>query len=286
MDLVLQLVVNGVINGSHYALLGIGFGLIFATTGVTHFAYGPFYALGAYAAWSAAALLGLPLVVAGAVGIAAAAAAGMLAFLGIYQPLLARRAPNFVILISSLGLYIVTENLIGLAFGTDNKVVPGADPEVFFIGPVFFTSWQVGQVAALAVVGALLAAFLRLTRAGKAILAMTDNPEMARIIGIDTRAVSLLVFALGSGISAIAATLVLLKDGAQPGMGFGAVFIAFVAVVVGGIGSVRGAVLGGLVLGMVENIGMWKIPTEWQSTIAFVVLFAVLLVRPSGMVRR
>jgi branched-chain amino acid transport system permease protein len=113
--------------------------------------------------------------------------------------------------------------------------------------------------------------------------AQTDNPEMATIIGIDTVRLSVLVFALGSAIAAVPACLILVKDGATAYMGFLAVFMGFVAVVVGGIGSLRGAVAGGYALGLVESLGLWKIPSEWQSTIAFVVLFMVLLFRPQGL---
>jgi branched-chain amino acid transport system permease protein len=136
------------------------------------------------------------------------------------------------------------------------------------------------------VLTALLGVYLARTRHGKAILATTDNPEMARIIGIDTVKVSRLVFAIGSALSAIPATLILLKDGATPSMGFFAVFIAFVAVIVGGVGSLRGAIAGGLALGMVESLGLWRIPTEWQSSIAFIVLFLVVLLRPQGLFGR
>jgi branched-chain amino acid transport system permease protein len=285
MDLALQLVVNGLINGSHYALLGVGFGLIFATTRITHFAYGPLFTLAAYACWWAAARAGLPLAAAAAFGVAAAAAAGVLSYWLLYRPFERRGSPNLVILIASLGLFILLENLIGIVFGTDTKVIDVPAP-VFLLGDVVFTGLQAAQVVAFLVVGALLALFLRFSEYGKAVLAMTDNAEMARIIGIDTVRVSLLVFALGSAVAAVPAILILMKDGATPYMGFIAVFMGFVAVVVGGIGSLRGAVVGGFALGMVENIGMWKIPTEWQSTIAFVVLFLVLLLKPQGLFGR
>jgi branched-chain amino acid transport system permease protein len=285
MDLALQLVVNGVINGSHYALLGVGFGLIFATTKITHFAYGPLFTLAAYACWWAAARLGLPLVAAAAFGILAGAAAGGLTYRLIYRPFERRGSSNLVVLIASLGLFILLENLIGIVFGTDTKVIDVPAP-VFLVGDVVFTGLQLAQVAALVVVGGLLALFLRRTSYGKAVLAMTDNAEMARIIGIDTVRVSTLVFAVGSAVAAVPAILILMKDGATPYMGFIAVFMAFVAVVVGGIGSLKGAVVGGFALGMVENLGMWQIPTEWQSTISFVVLFLVLLLKPQGIFGR
>jgi branched-chain amino acid transport system permease protein len=283
VDLVAQLVANGLVNGSHYALLALGFGLIFGTTRITHFAYGPVYALSAYGCWFASAGLGAPLWLAVLAGVATGAAAGALAYLLVYRPFERKGSPALVVLIASLGLFIVLENAIGVVFGTDTKVVPAPPSGVLLWGPLVVTSAQLAQVAALVILGGALAFYVTRTRFGKAVLAMTDNAEMARIIGIDTLRVSLVAFALGSAIAAVPACLILVKDGATAHMGFLAVFMAFVAVVVGGVGSLRGAVLGGLVLGLVESTGMAQIPTEWQSSIAFVVLFIVLLVRPRGL---
>jgi branched-chain amino acid transport system permease protein len=283
MELVLQLLVNGLINGSHYALLGIGFGFIFAPTKITHFAYGPIYAIAAYAVWTAATVLALPLALAIPIGIAVCALAGVASYLFLYRAFVERGSTPLVILIASLGLFIVIENLIGIVFGTDTKVIPNVEPNVILLGPVVFTSLQAAQVLSLAMVSSALYAFLTFTRYGKAVMAMTDNLEMARVVGIDTNRVSMVAFAIGSAISAVPAILILLKEGATPHMGFSAVFMGFVAMVVGGIGSLRGAVLGGLALGLIENAGMWKIPTEWQSVIAFVALFLVLVFKPTGL---
>jgi len=283
MDLVSQLLVNGVVNGSHYALLGLGFGLIFGPTRITHFAFGPLYALSAYGCWAAAVPLGLPLPLAALFGVAVGALAGVATYRILYRPFERRQSPSLVVLIASLGFFIVLENAIGIAFGSDTKVVARFNADVVLLGDVVFTSVQVWQVLALLVVGSALALFLTRSDYGKAVMAMTDNPEMARIIGIDTVTVSTLAFALGSAVAAVPAVLILLKEGATPYMGFSAVFMGFVAVVVGGIGSLRGAVIGGLALGLVESVGTWRIPTEWQSTIAFVVLFLVLLFKPRGL---
>jgi branched-chain amino acid transport system permease protein len=283
MDLVSQLLVNGIVNGSHYALLGLGFGLIFGPTRITHFAYGPLYALSAYACWATAVPLGLPLWVAAPVGVVAGGLSGVATYRVLYRPFERRQSPSLVVLIASLGFFIVLENVIGIAFGSDTKVVARFNADVILLGDVVFTSVQIWQVLALLVVGSSLALFLTRSDYGKAVMAMTDNPEMARIIGIDTVTVSTLAFALGSAVAAVPAVLILLKEGATPYMGFTAVFMGFVAVVVGGIGSLRGAVIGGLALGLVESLGTWQIPTEWQSTIAFVVLFLVLLFKPRGL---
>lgn len=283
MDLFLQLLVNGVINGSHYALLGIGFGLIFATTRIVHFAYGPIFTFAAYVGWYVAGSLGLPVWLGLLAAIAAGLALGLLSYVLIYRPLELNNAPVLVPLIASLGLYIVLENLVGIIFGTGVRVVEDLDTGIYFLGPVFFTSIHLWQVASLVVIGGALAAFLRLTRYGKAILAMTDDPDMARVIGIDTFRIALLVFAIGSAISAVPAVLILLKDGASTHMGFSAVFLAFVAVIVGGVGSLKGAAVGGFLLGLVQSLGLWQIPTEWQSSIAFVVLYLMIMLRPEGL---
>ncbi|SMF30306.1 amino acid/amide ABC transporter membrane protein 1, HAAT family [Tistlia consotensis] len=282
MDLFLQLFFNGLTNGSYYALLGVGFGLIFATTKIVHFAYGPIFACAAYAAWWAASL-GVPLPLAGVFAVAVAAVLGVASFLVIYRPIQVRGAPGLVALIASLGLFILLENLLGIVFGAGNKVIENVNYDVFFLGPVFFTSIHLWQIASLAILGGALFLFLRYTRFGKAIVAMTDNREMAEIIGIDTTRMAIAVFAIGSALSAVPAVLILLKDGATTHMGFQAVFMAFVTVVVGGIGSIRGAVVGGFALGLVQSLGLWKIPTEWQSSIAFVVLFLILVARPQGL---
>lgn len=282
MDLLLQLFVNGVINGSHYALLGIGFGLIFATTRIVHFAYGPIFTFAAYIAWWLSGAMGLPIVVGLLGAVAAAVGIGLVSYFALYRPLELNRAPPLVPLIASLGLYIVLENLVGVIFGTGVRVVE-MEYGIFFLGPVFFTSIHVMQVASFVILGLGLAAFLKYTRYGKAILAMTDDPDMARVIGIDTFKITLLVFAIGSLISAVPATLILVKDGASTHMGFAAVFMGFVAVIVGGVGSLRGAAAGGFVVGLVESLGLWQIPTEWQDSIAFIVLYLVIMLKPEGL---
>lgn len=285
MELLSQLALNGLFNGAHFAMLAMGFALIFGTTGVVHFAYGPVYAIGAYMIWALAALVGLPFWAATLLGVVATAALGVLSYVLVYRPFEIKHSPPFVILVASLGLFIVIKNVIGILFGTGVKTIDTVPYGIYFVGEAFFTAVQIAQVLAAMAVGGCLAAFLRFTRYGKAIRAMADNREMATVIGIDTTRLSLIVFALGSAVSAIAGALILLRDGLNPNMGFGAVFIAFVAVIVGGVGSLRGAVAGALLLSAVQSLGMWQIPTEWQNTIVFVVLFAFLLARPSGIVR-
>jgi branched-chain amino acid transport system permease protein len=285
MDLFLQLLANGLSNGSHYALLGIGFGMIFGTTGIVHFAYGPIFALSAYIMWGLATWLGLPFPIAIAGGIIASGLLGAGSYLILYEPFIERKSRPFVILVASLGLFIVVSNLLGILFGTDVKALTDFHYQVFFVGDTAISSVQISQIVVFILVALLLTVFLKYSSYGNAIRAVTDNVELARILGLDTRKIAILVFAIGSMIAAIPAAHVLARDGVSTGIGFIAVFYAFSAVAVGGVGSIWGAAVGGLLIGMIESIGMWKLPTEWQSTIAFAVLFVVLLWRPTGLLR-
>jgi branched-chain amino acid transport system permease protein len=283
VELFAQLLVNGLGNGSYYALLGLGFGLIFGTTRIVHFAYGPVYAAATYAAWLAGATVGLPLAASLPLAPATAAVVGAAVYWLAYRPFEQRGMPSHSILILSLALSIVFECLLTLVFGPSIHTIPGYETTIFVVGPVFVTSLQLAEPLALIAVAGALLLFLRHTRYGKAVLALADNRDMARIVGIDTDRVSLVVFALGSAISAVAGVFTLLNEGATPTMGFYPVFVAFVVAVIGGLGSIPGAIAGGYLVGLVESLGLWKIPTEWQNSIAFVLLFVVLLVRPQGL---
>lgn len=283
MALFAQLLANGLGNGSFYALLGLGFGLIFTTTRIVHFAYGPVYAISAFAAWSGGALLGLPLAVSVIFAPVAAAVAGAAIYWFGYRPFERRGMSSHSILILSLGLSIILESGLTLIFGPSIHTWPDFSPPIFIFGPVFVTGLQIAEAVALALVAVALLLFLRGTRYGKAILALSDNRDMARIVGIDTDIVSLIVFALASAIAAVASVFTMLNEGATPTMGFYPVFVAFVVAVVGGLGSIPGSIAGGYLVGLVESLGLWKIPTGWQNSIAFVLLFVVLLVRPQGL---
>ncbi len=150
MDLLLQLFVNGMINGSHYALLGIGFGLIFATTRIVHFAYGPVFTFAAYVGWFVAGASACPSGSASSPPCWPRSRSACSAISSSTARSRSATRPVLVPLIASLGLYIVIENLVGIVFGTGVRVVEDLDYGIFLVGPVFFTSIHLWQVASLA----------------------------------------------------------------------------------------------------------------------------------------
>ena len=283
MDLVLQLLATGLVVGSLYALCAIGWGLIYGTTLHFHVAHGAVFALAAYYAYVAQQILHLPLVVAIVLAILAAAASGLLIDLLIYQQLERRGAFRTSLFIASLGLLILIENVLSIIFTPDPmRLDIGVLNTAVIFGPVYLTYLHILTVI-LAVLGYVaLMLFLRRSKWGQAIRAVSSAPEMARTVGIDLKRVHLMTYAIGSALAAPAGILVAMDVGAEPFRGTRFVLLASVAVIMGGIGSIPGAMLGGLFLGLLENLGIWKLPSEWQSAISFGVFLLFIVLRPRG----
>ena len=283
MDLFLQLSATGLVVGSLYVLCALGWGLIYGTTLHFHVAHGAVFTLAAYYAYAAQKFLGLPLAVAVAAAIFAAALSGMLIDLFIYQPLERRGAIRTTLFIASLGLLTLIENVLAILFTPDPlRMEVGSLADAVQLGPVFLTRLHLVSVATAILGFLLLMAFLKHSRWGHAIRAVSSSPEMARTVGIDLKRVHLLTYAVGSAISAPAGILVAMDVGAEPYRGTTFVLLASVAVIMGGIGSIPGALLGALFLALLENLGVWKIPSEWQSSISFGVFLLFIVVRPRG----
>ena len=283
LALAAQLATNGLISGSLYALLGVSWGLIFATTKVFHFAHALTLTVAVYAAvlvvgpWG----WGLP------AGFLLAAVVGCLFGVAtervVYRPLRRVNATQLNIFLASLGLLIAGESAVLIVFGPQARDLPGFPISGIALGPVAFTTveglWLAGSWALLL----LLIAWLWWTRYGRAIRAVASNRELAQCVGIDPERTSLLVFGIGSALVGLGGMLLALRDTVSPTIGVQPVLTAFIAVFLGGIGSIPGAVLGGLVLGLAENMGGLLLPGHWQGVIAFVVLFSVLVFRPTGL---
>jgi branched-chain amino acid transport system permease protein len=283
LDLFLQLAATGLVVGSLYVLCAIGWGLIYGTTLHFHVAHGAVFTLAAYYAYAAQKFLHMPLAVAVLGAIAAAALSGMLIDLLVYQPLERRGAIRTTLFIASLGLLTLIENLLAIVFSPDPlRLDIGWLGNAVQLGPVFLTRLHLLSVAS-AILGFLaLMAFLKYSLWGRAIRAVSSSPEMARTVGIDLKRVHLLTYAVGSAISAPAGILLAMDIGAEPYRGTTFVLLASVAVIMGGIGSIPGAAMGALFLALLENLGVWKIPSEWQSTISFGVFLVFIVVRPRG----
>ena len=282
MGLFLQLLVRGLITGSSYALLGVSWGIIYNTTRTFHFAHGFIYTLTAYAVLLAVSL-SLPLVPSILLGLVCAVAAGCAVERFAYLPMRKRNASQLSIFLTALGIMIAGQSLIHLVFGPDSRPLEGFSEDVIDIGSITCTTLDLFTVLLSWIVIALLFFVLARTKAGMMIRAVSSNPEKATFIGIESSKVFVLVFAIGSLLVGIASVLSTLDKPANPNIGLQALLIAFIAVFLGGVGSLAGTVIAGLVLGVAESLVIMVLPTEYKVIVTSLVLFLVILVKPEGL---
>lgn len=280
-----QLLVNGLFVGSLYALLALSWGLIFSTTKIFHFAHALAFTLAAYAAWFVAAQ-GMPIVGSFLVAAVVGAAAGVAIDRSIYRPLRRRNALQLNVFLASLGVLLAGEAVIQFFLGVSARRIVGFQATSLSIGRVGFTTLEVLVVVVSWSLIAVVALLLQRTRQGTAIRAVESNPELARAMGINKEKVYRNVFLIGSAMAGVGAVLFALRETTSPTMGIAPLIAAFIGAFVGGIGSIFGAVLGGLLLGLMQNLGGIFLPGHLQVIVAFVLLFIMLLVRPTGLFAR
>lgn len=284
MQLLLQLAINGVAIGCLYALVAVGFAIIFGVTRIFHFAHGATYLLAAYAYYAALSIYRLPALLGLAIAALVAVVFGSCCERFVYRPMLRSESSFLTVFVASFGLFIVVENLVVLVFGSGFSTLESSLSKGLPFGP--FELSPVGIIAILGSAGLLigLELFLARTDAGTALRAMADSAELVQTIGLDRNRCAQIAFAAGSLLAVPAAVLNVNLSGLSPQSGTSMILIAMAATIVGGIGSLYGAALGGVLLGVAENVGIWRLPASWGDGIAFGVLLVFLLLRPSGIV--
>jgi branched-chain amino acid transport system permease protein len=283
LDLFAQLTVSGIVVGSTYALLGVSFGVIYATTRIFHLAHAVAYAGAAYAAVWASESLGLPFVPSLGVGLLAGVALGVLIEVAFYRPMRRRNATLLTIFLVSLGISVAFPNLLQIAFGPDNKTLPRPENPTYALGDVTVSRHDVIAVLIAWVLIAAVASFIANTRFGRSVTAMRTNPTMAEAVGIDGRRVYTAVFVIGSLLVAVAGLLFTTKGVATPTMGLAPTLTGFIAAFLGGIGSQWGAALGGLALGLISSWSALFLQADFGPVVVFGAMFLVLLIRPEGL---
>ncbi|WP_137392376.1 branched-chain amino acid ABC transporter permease [Rhodoligotrophos defluvii] len=277
-----QQVVNGLVNGMAYVLIATGLTLIFGVLRIVNFAHGEFYMLGAFFTYYVVSLAGLDYVSATIIATAVVAAVGILANRLFFWPL--RREHEFTILLSSLGLALLLTNGGEVVFGADPKYVssPFSD-EIVEMGNLIVTQQRVVIFAVGVIVLIALYLFIKNSRMGKMMRATAQNPEGAALTGINIRQVHTYTFALACGLAALAGALVGPTAMIYPTVGGWAVLKGFIVVIMGGLGSIPGALVGGLALGVIESLGGGYISLGFAEAIGYAIIIIVLLWRPQGL---
>ncbi len=278
-----ETLISGLTLGSIYALIALGYTMVYGIAKMLNFAHGDIIMIGAYAVIVSVATLRLPAVVAILISVAVCTLLGVTIEFLAYRPL--RQSPPLTVLITAIGVSYLLQNVALLIFGSEQK----STPRMFQIPDLKLGAVTISGVALLtlgvtAVIMIALTLFINKTRMGKAMRAVSEDKEAAELMGISVNKTITVTFAIGSALAAVAsiffgATYVYIKPttGSMPGIK------AFTAAVFGGIGSVPGAMLGGILLGVLEQLSKTYISTLWSDAIVFGVLVLVLVVKPSGL---
>ncbi|NMJ43816.1 branched-chain amino acid ABC transporter permease [Roseomonas sp. JC162] len=280
--LFLQLLLQGIQTGALYALTAAGFALIFGATRIFHFAHGTSFTLAGYAflfCWNG----GLPGWIGTLAGIAVAMLFGLAMERLVYRPIQRHEGSFFTVFVAAFGVAVVVQNLVGMVAGrgfasVDTRLSLATEvlPDVF-LAPIFWIA-----IAVAVVLFAALSAFLTRTHAGVALRALAQNPDLLRAYGLSSNRLSMLAFAVGSAMAAPAAILTAMTTGLNEAIGHHVMLISMAATIVGGVGSLRGAALAGLMLGVAESVALQFVDTQWAEAVSFLVLFAFIIFRPSG----
>jgi branched-subunit amino acid ABC-type transport system permease component len=281
----MQILLNGLITGSAYALLAIGFTLQYATVRYFNLTYGIVGTLGAYMAFVLNEYAGWPLPIALLGAGIFALLLGLLSYFGLFKIMIKRHCSNVVILVASFGLLIVLENITGLIFGYTSRAISFSSEIVkgleFF--DLIITPAQVVIALTALVTMLALEIFLQKTKFGMAIRAIGDNHELTTVLGLQTEKIVIAVFMLTSFIAGIGAALSGMEVSIRIGLGVALLIKAYISAIVGGLGSIRGAVVGAMILGIAENITIYFTSSAWQDVIGFLLLTLILMFRPQGL---
>ncbi|MBQ9007241.1 MAG: branched-chain amino acid ABC transporter permease [Atopobiaceae bacterium] len=277
--------INGISLGSVYAIIALGYTMVYGIAKMLNFAHGDVIMVGGYICFCCMQYLGLPSIVSVLLAVVGCTCLGVVIERLAYKPL--REAPSLAVLITAIGMSYFLQNSALLIWKSDPKVFPSVVnlPNItLFNGQLVISPISIITVLACVVVMVCLTLFTQRTKMGKAMRACSEDKAAAQLMGIDVNATISMVFAIGSGLAAIAGVLLcsaypvlMPTTGSMPGIK------AFTAAVFGGIGSIPGAALGGILLGIIEIFARAYIGTQLADAIVFAVLIVVLLVRPAGL---
>ncbi|MBS7813424.1 branched-chain amino acid ABC transporter permease [Roseococcus pinisoli] len=280
--LFLQLLLQGLQVGALYALTAAGFALIFGATRIFHFAHGSAFTLAGYT-FLFTSQAGWPWYLGGLASVGVATLFGIGIYWFVYRPIQRHEGSFFTVFVAAFGVGIVVQNLVGMFAGrgfasVDTPLSRATEvlPDVY-LAQVFWVAIGLSLVLFL-----LLTLFLTRHHAGVALRALHQNPDLLRAYGLSSTKLSLLAFAVGSALVAPAAMLTAMTSGLNEAIGHHVMLISMAATIVGGVGSLRGAALAGLMLGVAEAVALSFVDTQWAEAVSFLVLFAFIIFRPSG----
>jgi branched-chain amino acid transport system permease protein len=285
MQLLLQALVSGVLIGGVYGLFSMGLSLVFGVMKIVNFAHGDFVMLAMYTAFFVATALGLDAFLTIPLAAVVFFLIGVLVFRLFFARLVG--GSDFPQLIVSLGLSLLLQNMAQVMFKADPRALNTSYAnESFRLGAVFLNKAQFYAFLVALVITGLTSAFLNRTDLGKSVRATVDDADMASMLGVNPSRIFNLTFGLSSAMAAVAGCIIVTYFPVTPSVGAQFLVLAFVAVVLGGLGNVLGAFIGGLLIGMIQQVSSTFMAVDLQNSVLFVLFILMLLFRPSGLLGR
>ncbi|MDM7944543.1 MAG: branched-chain amino acid ABC transporter permease [Hydrogenophaga sp.] len=277
----LQQVLNGLAIGSVYTLVALGLTVVFGILGIAHFAHGSLAMFGGYLTFVFSTTMGMPFFAAIALAMPVGAIMGMLIERLAYRPV--RDAPHINAFIIALGLTMMLEGGNLLMFGADQVIIQTPYQQVFEFGGLFVSQLRLVVFITAVSLVALVTVLLLKTKTGKSVRAVAQNRHAAVLMGVNVNFVSSVVFAISSALGVAAGALIGALLALAPGVGESFAVKGFAVLILGGLGSLPGAILGGLVLGVSESLAAGFLSSAYKDVISFLVMILVLLVMPQGL---
>lgn len=281
MELFFQQVFNGIMLGSTYSMVALGLTLVFGILHVPNFAHGNLYMLGAYVTFFLISLYGFGFWPALIASMVILGLVGMIVERFVYRPL--NNQPHINLFISAIGLMVLLENSVAVIWGTSAKRIPDPYPGTVDLLGITTTQQRLIVIVAAVIMIILLQLFIKKTAHGTTIEAVAQDREGAQLVGISVNKVSSMTFAISSAFAAAAASLMAPIFMITPTMGALLVMKSFVIIILGGLGSIQGAIFGGYILGLIESLGGGFISAAYKDVFAFGALVLILAVKPNGL---
>jgi len=279
----LQLLVNGIVMGSVYALVSLGFALVYNTTRIFHIAYSVLYVFAPYMILSFYRNLKIPFLIAFSAAILLTMLLSIVMELTVYRPLVNKKSSFTVILISSIGIMIIVINLIAMFYGNETKILnPNISKSISF-GNIILTHTQLLQFATSILVISVFFIFLKFSKFGIKTRAMRDDEVLCLVFGMNINKMRLALFTLSGFFAALGGSLVAYDVGMDPYVGMPMLLNAVVALIIGGMGRFEAPVIGGFIIGILQAMAVWSLSSRWQDAVTFTLLILFLLFRPQGL---
>ena len=275
--------IPGLVLGSIYALGAIGISMLYGILRFAHFAHGDIMTLGAYLALVLVAGLGWPAIAALPLAMVATVLAAIAIDRLFYRPF--RNSPTIVLLIASFGVALMVRSAVQLIWGVEDEYYGTFQPPLDFMAPFAIAEKHLYIAGAVVVLVGGTHYLLAYTRIGKAMRAMSDDADLAKITGIGTERVVIWTWIVGASLAAAAGVLLGMDTRIKPDMGWNMLLAIFAAAILGGLGRPYGAIAGGMVIGLMEELSTIIIPPDYKSAVAFTVMVIMLIVRPQGLFR-